>query len=106
MRRLHLRFPQNALYRPVRHPFTVDSKGDWERCTATLPKACVILGTVTSEGSTGALVRMHGNGNLVKVVNGRVSIVNALKVRQALNAYHEREIEGPPEMVPIDEFHD
>lgn len=106
MRRLHLRFPENALYRPMRHPFTVDPKGDWKHCTATLPKDCAIFGTVTSNGSTGALVKLHGNGNFCKVVNGQVSIVNSLKVRQALNAYHEREISGELEMVPVEEFHD
>ena len=106
MRRLHLRFPQNALYRPMRHPFTIDPKGDWKHCTPTLPKDCAILGTVTSEGNTGALVQLHGNGNFCKVRQGQVSIVNSLKVRQALNAYRERELSGALEMVPVEDLPD
>jgi len=105
MRRLHLRFPGNQIY-PVRHPFKVDPKGDWKRCTATLPARCTILGTITSEGSTGVLVQLHGTKNYCKVVNGRVAIVNSLKVRQALNAYHEREVQGELEMVSVDAFAD
>lgn len=104
MRRLHLRFPQNAIFRPARQPFTVDPLGDWKHCTDTLPKDCAILGTITTEGVTGALVRLRDNGNFCKVVKGHVSVVNSIKVRQALNAYHEREIQGPLEMVSVDEF--
>ncbi len=106
MRRLHLRFPENALYRPMRYPFTVDPKGNWKHCTAILPRDCAILGTVSSNGSTGALVKLHGNGNYCKVVNGQVSVVNSIKVRQALNAYHEREISGELDMVSVEEFPD
>ncbi len=106
MRRLHLRFPENALYRPMRYPFAIDPKGNWKHCTAILPRDCEILGTVTSNGITGALVRLHGNGNYCKVVNGQVSIVNSLKVRQALNTYREREISGELDMVSVEEFFD
>lgn len=105
MRRLHLRFP-NQQFLPVRHPFKVDPCGAWKQHTATLPKGCTILGTIASQGTTGALVQLAGTRNYCKVVNGQVSIVNSLKVRQALDTYRQHEIQGPLEMVSVDTFDD
>ncbi len=111
MRRLHLRFPGNQNF-PVRHPFHVDPCGAWKQYTATVPKGCSIFGTITSNGSTGALIKLrlkgglHREGNFCKVVNGQISVVNTLKVQQALEAYRERGLQEPLEMVSVEEFPD
>src|SRR5687768_8341684 len=102
--RLRLRLSSPHAPRAARPAFMVDPEGDWKSCTATIPKDCTVIGTVTSEGVTGALVRLHGSGNYVKVVNGRVAIVNAIKVQQALVAYRNREMQSSLEMVPVDEL--
>src|SRR5690606_8309149 len=104
MTRLRLRLPHQRPARPAAPPFTVDPDGDWKSCTAIIPKDCTVIGTVTSEGETGALVRLPGSGNYVKVVDGRVGIVNAIKVQQALAAYRNREMQSAIEMVSVAEF--
>lgn len=104
MRRLPIRFPQNHTAPPARLPFTIDLRGDWKSCTATIPKDCGIIGTVTSQGVTGALARLNRTGNYVKIVAGEVCIVNAIKVQQALAALRDRETHNALEMIPVKEF--
>ena len=92
-----LRFPprSTAIPPPL---FAVDPQGDWKRCTETLPVHCEVLGTVASDGTTGALVRLQHSGNFVKATHGTVSSVNAIKVNQELQAYREQDSRVPLEM--------
>lgn len=82
--------------------FRIDPEGDWKVCTATIPKDCEILGTVTSDGTTGALVRLTRTGNYVKVMAGDVSIVNGSKVKQAFAAIQSRALQSDLDMVPVE----
>lgn len=51
-------------------------------------------------------MQLAGTRNYCKVVNGQTSIVNSLKVRQALDTYRQHEIQGPLEMISVDAFDD
>lgn len=65
---------------------TVDPAGDWRACTATLPKGCTVMGTVSVGANTGALVRLADSGNLVMVMAGAISMLNQRQVRMLLEA--------------------
>lgn len=86
-----------------RQPFGVDPSGDWRACTDTIPKDCRVIGTVTSAGTTGALVRLNKTGAYVKVSNGEIAVVNQAKVTQALAIIEERAGRPGLEMVPVAE---
>lgn len=82
--------------------FSVDPEGDWKACTATVPRGCEPCGTVTSQGTTGALVRLAGSRNFVKVHAGQIVMLNQTKIEQALAIIRERAASGAVEMVPVD----
>ena len=97
---LKMRRPRRG--QPARQPFTIDLHGDWQRCTKTLPRQSSILGTVTSEGVTGALARLHSTNSFIKIVDGHVSVLNSIKVQQALTTFKDHERQSTLEMVEID----
>lgn len=45
------------------------------------------------------LIQIVGTKNYCEVINGRVSIVNSLKARQAFDIHRQHEIQGSLEMV-------
>lgn len=103
MGRLRIRFPHNHRPRPAAPALRVDPQGDWKACTATIPRACSVIGTVTSDGTTGALVKLAHTGAYVKVIAGEIQMVNQLKVEQALAALRDRALLQALEMVSVDD---
>jgi hypothetical protein len=86
--------------RMVRPALQIDPAGDWRACTATIPKDCDVLGTVTtSDGTTGALVRLATTHALVKVTQGDIVVLNQTKVRLALDAIARRGQSPAVEMI-------
>jgi len=80
----------------------VDPAGDWRACTATLPKDCDVLGTVTiGQGDTGALVRLAPSKNYVKVTDGKIAMLNQRQIQTALQLAAERR-QYAPEMVSVE----
>ena len=54
----------------------IDTKGNWKQCLVAAPRWVEILGTVTTESGTGALVRMKKryyrvNGDAKELLDGR-----------------------------------
>ena len=81
----------------------VDSSGNWKAHTDTLPKGCGVLGTVTlGESDTGALVRLAGSRNYVKVNAGKVAMLNQRAVITALEMAERQQY--APEMVSVEEW--
>jgi hypothetical protein len=84
----------------VRPPMQIDPAGDWRACTATIPKDCDVLGTVTTaDGTTGALVRLTTTRALVKVTQGDIAVLNQTKARLALDALARRGQSPAVEMI-------
>jgi len=82
---------------------SVDTGGDWKAHTGTVPKDCAVIGTVTLGASdTGALVRLAGSKNYVKVNAGKIAMLNQRAVKTALDMA-ERE-QYAPEMVSVEEW--
>lgn len=87
----------------VRPPMQIDPAGDWRSCTATIPKDCEVLGTVTTaDGTTGALVRLASTRALVKVTQGDIAVLNQTKARLALDAIARRGQAPAVEMIAAD----
>lgn len=63
----------------------VDTGGNWQLCTATLPDGIEVLGTVTHpDGEKGALVRFKKTGAYASVIAGAIRSVDGRKVAAAL----------------------
>jgi hypothetical protein len=104
---------QAMKYRPRRRAvafletrLAVDPHGDWRTFTATLPKDCEVLGTVTiGKGDTGALVRLAPSKNYVKVTDGTIAMLNQRQINIALQIATEGR-HYAPEMVSADDWQD
>jgi len=82
---------------------SVDTGGDWKAHTGTLPKGCAVVGTVTlGESDTGALVRLAGSKNYVKVNGGKIAMLNQQKISTALQMAQRPSF--APEMVSVEEW--
>jgi hypothetical protein len=83
-------------------PYRIDPGGDWRACTPTLPRGCAVLGTVTVGPDTGALARLAGSGNYVRVSDGRLHALNQRQVDTALQLAAAKT--HAPAMIPIAEW--
>ena len=92
LRRLRTRAPMPAL--------VIEPAGDYRAHTATVPKECSILGTVSVGGATGALVRLWRTRVYVRVTDGQIHMLNQARVEQRLLAM-QRDIDSPVEMIPV-----
>jgi len=82
---------------------SVDTGGNWKAYTDTLPKGCAVIGTVTIGASdSGALVRLAGTKNFVKVNAGAVAMLNQRAVAVALQMAERQQFK--PEMVSVEEW--
>jgi hypothetical protein len=82
---------------------SVDTGGDWKAHTGTVPKDCAVIGTVTLGASdTGALVRLAGSTNYVKVNAGKIAMLNQRAVITALEMAERQPY--APEMVSVEEW--
>ena len=79
-----MRLRRPRAFAPTR--LSVDRAGDWRACTASLPRACEVLGTVTIGYETGALAKLNATGCYVRVTEGKVAVLDQARVSAALAA--------------------
>jgi hypothetical protein len=81
---------------------SIDPAGDWKACTATLPKGCTVLGTVTIGTDTAALVRLAESKNYVRVKDGQIGMLHQRRIETLLDA--ATRARTAQEMVPVAEW--
>lgn len=71
---------------PSRGRLSVDLAGKWRYYANILPVSGVALGTVTKDGSTGALVWIERTGIYVRCNAGSIVVLPQAKVQAAIDA--------------------